>query len=354
MIRVLIADQSAVARKTLSGELEKHLGIKIVGALASSMATYEKAEALLPDVIVLDASMPRLDGEPLCRLLTSKLQLAVVALKTQESTSHVEVDDLVAHGALEILARPGMQDWTRFAGELARSISRAATSRLVARRASPTRTALPAQLTPVTGQPWRRPLESLLVIGASTGGTNAIEAVLQDLPESSPPTIIVQHMPEGFTARYAERLDRSCHLEVREARDGDVVESGRVLLAPGDFHLLVEKKNAVLVVRTTKSPQVHHQRPSVDVLFESVARLANKLTVAVLLTGMGSDGAKGLLALKTSGALTIAQDEESCVVYGMPREAVRLGAATKVVPLPLIARTILQAFASQQTTAEKP
>jgi two-component system chemotaxis response regulator CheB len=190
----------------------------------------------------------------------------------------------------------------------------------------------------------------VLAIGASTGGTKAIERVLTSLPSNAPGTVIVQHMPELFTASFAERLNRICRMDVREARDGDSVVPGVALLAPGNHHMVLQQNGATHLVRIKDGPPVHHQRPAVDVLFQSVARNVGRNAVGVLLTGMGADGAKGLLAMREAGAHTIAQDEASCVVFGMPKEAIALGAAIEVVALPKIADAILHALAPASKT----
>jgi two-component system chemotaxis response regulator CheB len=201
----------------------------------------------------------------------------------------------------------------------------------------------------VIGTPVRAPAfattNKIIAIGASTGGTTAIELVLRNLPASSPGIVIVQHMPEHFTKAFAERLDGLCAMEVREARDGDSVVAGVALVAPGDRHMLLQRDGARYIVAVKDGARVHHQRPAVDVLFESVARCAGRNAVAALLTGMGADGASGMVALRASGAYTIAQDEESCVVFGMPMEAIKLGGADEITPLSEIPAAILAAFA---------
>ena len=190
----------------------------------------------------------------------------------------------------------------------------------------------------------------MLAIGASTGGPPAIEAVLQGLPANAPGTVIVQHMPEYFTAPFAQRLTQVCPMEVREACDNDFVVPGLALMAPGGHHMILRQSGARYMVQIKDGPPVHHQRPSVDVLFQSVARSAGSNSVGVLLTGMGADGAKGLLEMRESGAYTLAQDEESCIVFGMPKEAIKLGAASEVVSLPRMAAAILNTFLLQQAT----
>jgi two-component system chemotaxis response regulator CheB len=226
------------------------------------------------------------------------------------------------------------------AGQLVRAIRAAAAARL-----KKTSGGGPAAILPHLQIPVFETSQKVLAIGASTGGTKAIEAVMTQLPATTPGTVIVQHMPEHFTAAFAERLNRICAMEIREARDADSVVPGVALIAPGNKHLTIHRSEATYRVRIKDGPPVHYQRPSVDVMFLSAARNVGKHATGVILTGMGADGAKGLLSMRESGARTIAQDQESCVVFGMPKEAINLGAAEQVLPLLQIPQAILQTFA---------
>jgi two-component system chemotaxis response regulator CheB len=258
----------------------------------------------------------------------------------------------LALGAVEVIGKPGSSlDAAGAVAELARAIRVAATARVARGPAThPAPHGEPS--TPAAGLPspagalaGLETTHKVLAVGASTGGTVAIERLLRALPANAPGTVIVQHMPAHFTAAFAQRLNALCALEVREARDGDAVVPGVALIAPGGQHLVLHRSGARYVARVKEGPPVHHQRPAVDVLFQSVARQAGANAVGVLLTGMGADGAKGLLALREAGAHTIAQDEASCVVFGMPREAIRLGAAAQVLPLADVPREVVRAFA---------
>ena len=252
----------------------------------------------------------------------------------------------LALGAIDVIAKPGSTSATAdVADELAKSIRVAAGARVQR----------PLDVADGLLKP-RRPIAQLeaspqvIAIGASTGGTQAIEALLRQFPANAPGTVIVQHLPEAFTASFAKRLDELCSIHVREARDGDVIAAGLALIAPGDKHLMIQASGSHWVARVKEGPRIHHQRPAVDVLFQSVARTAGARAVGVLLTGMGADGARGLLAMREAGAHTIAQDQDSCVVFGMPREAIRMEAAAEVLPLDRMASRILQA-ASVTATA---
>lgn len=262
--------------------------------------------------------------------------IVVSSLTTEHSDTALRALTL---GAIDVIAKPGsLSATTDVADELAKAIRVAATARVQR----------PIDFVEGVLKP-RRPIAQLdaaqqvIAIGASTGGTQAIEAVLRQFPSEAPGTVIVQHMPEHFTASFARRLNEQCSIHVREARDGDVIAAGLALIAPGDKHLMIQSNGTHWVARVKDGPRIHHQRPAVDVLFQSVARAAGGRAVGALLTGMGADGARGLLAMRDAGAHTIAQDQDSCVVYGMPREAVRMEAAVEVLPLDRIAQRLLQA-----------
>lgn len=339
MIRVLIVDDSALVRKVLSAELNRYPDIEVVGTAGDPYVARDRIIELAPDVVTLDVEMPRMDGLTFLAKLMKYHPLPVVVVSSL-TPEHSELAlRALELGAVEVIAKPGSTFSTPDVGtRLVHAIRAAAQARV-------TRLAEPETATPVPGVTGIRTTHRLVAIGASTGGTRALEAVLRRLPSDAPGVLIVQHMPSGFTASFAERLNGLCAVEVREARSGDVVVPGTALIAPGDRHMLLERDGTRYVVRLKHGPPVHHQRPAVDVLFHSVARNAGPNAVGVVLTGMGVDGARGMLAMRDQGAHTIAQNEASCVVFGMPREAIALGAAAEVVALDRIADRLLYASA---------
>lgn len=337
MIRVLIVDDSAVVRQILTTELSKQEDIEVVGSAVDPYVARDKIVKLHPDVLTLDVEMPRMDGLSFLAKLMKHYPMPVVmvsSLTPQNSEAALRALEL---GAVEVISKPGSQYSTPdVSRQLVRAIRAAASARIRKRIVAPKPSAVVAIAPPVLQTTYK-----ILAIGASTGGPQAIETVLRGLPAGMPGIIIVQHMPAGFTAAFAKRLNQICCMEVREARDRDSVVPGLALVAPGNHHLLLERSGATYLVRTKQGPAVHFQRPSVDVFFQSVARSAGRNAIGVLLTGMGADGAKGLLAMRQNGAHTLAQDEESCVVFGMPKEAIKLGAANEVVPLSQVGPAIL-------------
>jgi two-component system chemotaxis response regulator CheB len=289
--------------------------------------------------------MPRMDGLCFLTKLMRYHPMPVVVVSSLTPRNSEAAIRALSLGAVEVISKPGSAYSVPDVGrQLVRAIRAAAVadlSRFAAASAAtptPTPAAEPASILAQI-----RTTHHVVAIGASTGGTQAIEAVLTRFPANAPGTVMVQHMPEGFTSSFASRLNQLCAMEVREARDGDAVTPGLALLAPGNRHMVLERSGARYQVRIKDGPPVHYQRPAVDVLFQSVARCAGKNATGVLLTGMGADGAKGLLLMRESGAHTVAQDEKSCVVFGMPGEAIRLGAAVEVLPLPRIAQAVLGA-----------
>jgi two-component system chemotaxis response regulator CheB len=343
MIRVLVVDDSAVVRKVISEELSRFNDIQIVGTAVDPYAARDKIVQLRPDVVTLDMEMPRMDGLSFLEKLMQHYPLPVVVLSSLTPKNSETALRALELGAVEVLCKPGGSYATKnISLNLVRAIRAAASARVAA--------ALPAK---VNGSSVKPVLESsrlaqtthkVVAIGASTGGTRAIETVLRSLPATTPGTVIVQHMPENFTSSFAARLNETCAMEVREAKDQDRVVPGVALVAPGNRHMLLERSGAVYLVRVKDGPRVHYQRPSVDVLFQSVARNAGRNAVGVILTGMGADGACGLLEMHQQGASTIAQDEESCVVFGMPKEAIKLGGVDEIVALPRVAQSIVNAL----------
>ena len=351
MIRVLIVDDSALVRKILSEQLSKHADIEVVGTAIDPYVAREKIVRLRPDVITLDVEMPRMDGLSFLAKLMRHFPLPVVVVSSLTPRDSDNAVRALSLGAVDVIAKPGSALSTQgITDELARAVRTAARARV--RTVAPAPAPVPAMSAAVAGAPDLAPpavlldtTHKVLAIGASTGGTQAIEQVLRALPANAPGTVIVQHMPEHFTAAFAKRLNGLCAMEVREARDGDAVVPGVALVAPGGKHMVLQLSGARYFARIKDGPPVHHQRPAVDVLFQSVARHAGRNAIGVILTGMGADGAKGMLAMREAGAHTVAQDEETCVVFGMPREAIKLGAAAEIVGLPQVAPSVLRALA---------
>lgn len=336
-IRVFIVDDSAVVRQVLTGLLERDPGIRVIGSAADPLFAQQKMAAGWPDVIVLDVEMPRMDGITFLKKLMAERPTPVVICSTlTEQGAETTVAALQA-GAVAIIAKPrlGLGGFLHdTAQEFVQAIKAAARARMAPLLRQPA--ALPAAPAALA-----RTTDQVVAIGTSTGGTLALEAVLGGLPAVCPGIVVVQHMPEKFTAAFAARLDRLCRCEVREAKNGDRVRPGRVLIAPGGRHMQLKRSGAQYHVEVLDGPPVNRHKPSVDVLFRSVARSAGRNAMGIIMTGMGDDGANGLLEMRQAGAVTAAQDEASCVVFGMPKEAIARGAAQLVLPLGEIAATIL-------------
>lgn len=336
-IRVLVVDDSALVRRILSEALQKQDDIEVVGTAADPYVARERIVQLRPDVITLDIEMPRMDGLSFLSRLMRHFPLPVVVCSSLTPQNSETALRALSLGAVEVVAKPGS---SLAAGDVAEQLVtavRVASHARVTRRVESQEARVRPSIATLDAT------NKVIALGASTGGTQALELVLRQFPVDAPGTVIVQHMPEHFTASFAKRLDSLCAIRVKEARDGDYVVPGLALVAPGGKHLVLQANGARWVVRVKDGPKVHHQRPAVDVLFQSVARSAGRNAVAALLTGMGADGAKGLLALREAGAHTVAQNEETSVVYGMPREAARLGAATEILPIGEIALALLGA-----------
>lgn len=348
MIRVLVVDDSAVVRKVLTEELSRYDDIEVVGSAIDPYVARDKIVRLKPDVITLDLEMPRMDGLSFLSKLMKYHPMPVVVVSSLTPKNSETALEALELGAVEVICKPGSAYSTRdISRQLAQAVRAASMAKLIKRQE------IPGIVPPILKTEALRlqtTTHKVVAIGASTGGTTSIEAVLKCLPATTPGIVIVQHMPEYFTASFAERLDGICQMEVREAKDGDGVVPGVALIAPGNYHMLLKRSGARYQVKVKTGPPVHHQRPAVDVLFQSVARDAGQNAVGVLLTGMGADGAKGLLSMHDAGAHTIAQDEKSCIVFGMPKEAIKLGAADKVLPLTNIPQAIINALAG----ASKP
>jgi two-component system chemotaxis response regulator CheB len=337
-IRVLIVDDSTIVRKILSDALAAEPDLEVVGTAPDPFVARDKILTLDPDVLTLDIEMPRMDGLTFLKKLMHFHPLPAVVISSLAQPSCRLALEALALGAVEVLAKPGgPYSVGELRHSLAGKIRAAAAARVVLRPAA-------APPPPAAGSArveCDAAANAVVAIGASTGGTEAIAAVLQWLPRSTPGVVIVQHIPPAFSRAFAARLNERSPMEVREAADGDALRTGLALVAPGDFHMVLRRSHSGRFVSIRSGPQVCYQRPSVDVLFASVAETVGPLAVGILLTGMGSDGAQGLLKMRQAGARTIAQDETSCVVYGMPREAVVLGAAEQVLPLAAIPAAIL-------------
>jgi two-component system chemotaxis response regulator CheB len=344
-IRVLIVDDSAAVRQVLSGILSDEDDIEIMATAGDPFSAAEKIRREIPDVMILDIEMPRMDGLTFLRkIMTQRPIPTIICTALTQDRSDVVLEALDA-GAIEVIGKPRV-DTTHFLMEsrtrvcdAVRAAARAKIQTARPRRSSPVTAKLTADVIlppPRHTARARGETDKIVCIGASTGGTEALRDLLTALPADSPGIVIVQHMPEHFTTAFARRLDGLCQVEVREAMDGDDVLPGRVLIAPGSHHMLLNRIGTSFRVTIKDGPLVSRHRPSVDVLFRSAAQYAGKNAMGILLTGMGDDGAKGLLEMKTAGAMTIAQNEATCVVFGMPRVAIELGAAQKILPLDLI------------------
>ena len=336
-IRVLIVDDSAIVRQVFSAELGRERDIEVVGTAPDPYVARDKIVQLNPQVVVLDIEMPRMDGLSFLRKLMIHFPLPVIIVSSLTPKGGQMALEAMEAGAVDVMCKPGAAyTVANMSAALADKIRAAAQVRYVrplVKATTPVEPPRPLALTRTTNQ--------IIAIGASTGGTEAIREVLTRFPRNAPGTVIVQHMPEHFTASFAERLNSLCEMEVREAKDGDSVLPGLALLAPGNQHMIFRRSGARYYVEVRTGPLVCRQRPSVEVLFKSVAEHAGKNARAAILTGMGKDGAEGLLALRQAGAFTVAEAEETCVVFGMPREAIERGGACEVVPLPRVAERLL-------------
>lgn len=344
-VRVLVVDDSTVVRKMISDALSKDPEIEVVGTAPDPYVARDKILELRPDVLTLDVDMPRMDGITFLRILQKHHPMPVVVVSSlTQAGSHAALSALEA-GAVDVLAKPtSAYSIGDLAEQLAIRVKGAASARHRA-------------LEPVIEQPPPAALttrfspRSVILLGASTGGTEALKAVMSRLPDGLPGICVVQHIPAYFSKAFANRLNELCAFEVREAVDGDELRPGLALVAPGDFHLLLKWQVDRYCVVLRQGPPINHSRPSVDVLFNSAVECAGRHAVAAVLTGMGRDGAIGMKRLRDLGATTLAQNEETCVVYGMPRAAIEMGAAGHVLPLERIADGLVRALALRRSTA---
>ena len=341
MIRVLIVDDSAVVRKVMTEELSRYDDIDIVGTAMDPYIARNKIVELRPDVITLDLEMPRMDGLSFLAKLMKHYPLPVIVLSSLTPKNSELAMRALDLGAVEVLCKPGAAYSTK---DISRHLALAIRSAAVAKVNHRVQQAKSVAANKAVSDLLLQTTHKVVAIGASTGGTKAIETVLTGLPATTPGTVIVQLMPEHFTTSFAQRLNEICPMEVREARNNDRIIPGVALIAPGNQHMVLTRDGGTYMAKVKGGPRVHYQRPSVDVLFQSVAKTAGRNAVGVMLTGMGVDGAKGLLAMRESGARTLAQDEATCVVYGMPKEAYKIGAVEEVLALPQIPQGIINAL----------
>jgi two-component system chemotaxis response regulator CheB len=336
-IKVLIVDDSAIVRKIFSDELTKDPDIEVIGTAPDPYVARDKIVQLQPDVIVLDIEMPRMDGITFLKKLMTYYPLPVIIVSSLTPQGSKMALEAVEAGAVEVMCKPGSSFSVADMSIMLIDKIKAAAFADVKKMQKTISAGEQKQRLSLT-----RTTDKIIAIGASTGGTQAIQEVLTRFPANAPGTIIVQHMPEHFTKSFADRLNAICDIEVREAQNNDSVVSGVALIAPGNYHMILRRSGARYYVEIKTGPLVCRQRPSVDVLFKSVAKYAGANVVAALLTGMGADGAEGLLEMKNNGAYTIAQDEKSCVVFGMPAEAIKRGAASEITSLDRIAESLLK------------
>ncbi len=345
MIKVLIIDDSAIVRQVLSRELARAEDIQIVGTAPDPYVARDKIVELRPDVVLLDMEMPRMDGLTFLKKLMKYYPLPVIIVSSLTTRGGELALEAMNAGAVEVMCKPGSSlSVNDMSDALIEKIRAAAWARVPkgggafsgSGNTGGRSAAAPVRISQA------KMTETVIAIGASTGGTQAIQELLLQMPANSPGIVIVQHMPEQFTASLAARLNQICAMEVREAKNNDSVKPGIALIAPGNYHMLLQRSGARFYVQVKSGPLVCGHRPSVEVLFKSTSRAAGRNAVGVILTGMGKDGAGGLLEMKNNHARTIAQDEASCVVYGMPKEAVRLGAAEAVLPLGGIPAKIIE------------
>ena len=342
-IKVLLVDDSAVVRQVLMAVLSRAPDLQVIGAASDPVFALEKMAKEWPDVIVLDVEMPRMDGITFLRKIMSERPTPVVICSSLTARGAETTLQALAAGAVEIVTKPqiGLKQFLQeSADDFIQTVRGAASARL-RRSTGPREAPLPVEPTPASLQAMAKTTEHLIAIGTSTGGTQALEEVLVRLPRVCPGILIVQHMPEKFTASFAERLNSLAQIQVREAKNNDRIIPGLALIAPGGKHMALKRNGAQYHVEIFDGAPVNRHRPSVDVLFRSVAKFAGRNATGIIMTGMGDDGARGLLEMREAGARTVAQDEQSCVVFGMPKEAIQLGAVKEVLPLSRISSVIV-------------
>jgi two-component system chemotaxis response regulator CheB len=358
--KVLIVDDSALVRQTLADILDSDPEIEVMATASDPYVAAQRLREAAPDVITLDVEMPRMDGITFLRKIMSQHPLPVVICSSLADKGSVTAMEAMEAGAVDILAKPRVGS-KQFLEEsrihICDAVKAAAKARLrpmAERKAVPPKYTADAILAPATGKAMSQTTDTVVAVGASTGGTEALRVFLQALPHDAPGIVVVQHMPENFTAAFAQRLDGVCSISVKEAVQGESVIPGRALIAPGNHHVLLKRSGARYYVEIKDGPLVCRHRPSVDVLFRSAARYAGGNAIGVIMTGMGDDGARGLLEMKQAGAFTIAQDEKTSVVFGMPAEAIKRQAHDVVLPLENIAPEVVRACKAGGSTGKNP
>jgi len=356
-IRVFHVDDSAVVRQVVQGLLETDPSIQVIGSAADPIFAMTKLQKEWPDVIVLDVEMPRMDGITFLKKIMAEHPTPVVMCSSLTEKGAQITMQAMAAGAVSIVTKPSLvlrENLAVIAGELIQGVKAAAAAnmRMVVVAQTP-RLSADAVLGNVPQAALYRTTEQLVAIGTSTGGTQALEVILTRLPRTAPGMVIVQHMPEMFTAAFAKRLDSLSEIEVKEAATGDRVLPGRALIAPGGKHMLLRRSGGQYQVEIKQGPPVNRHCPSVDVLFRSVAQAAGKNALGIIMTGMGDDGARGLKEMRDAGAATLGQDEKTCVVYGMPNEARKMGGVERELPLATLSRAIMD-FAIARDSAFNP
>jgi two-component system, chemotaxis family, protein-glutamate methylesterase/glutaminase len=353
-IKVLIVDDSAVVRQALTAVFSSDREIEVIGTAADPYYAAQKIQRDIPDVITLDIEMPRMDGLTFLKKLMHQHPIPVVIISSLTAKGTETGMKALEYGAVDIITKPQLSSREFYEEskirlcDVVKAAAKAKLRKLDSRHLAPSMVVEPKYsadaMLPKTmpSQSMIKTTEVVIAIGASTGGTEALKELLEVLPADSPGIVIVQHMPEVFTRSFAQRLNEICKISVKEAEDGDTVIRGRALIAPGNKHTLLKRSGARYYVEVKDGPLVNRHRPSVDVLFRSTARYAGKNAIGIIMTGMGADGAKGLLEMKEAGAKTAAQDEKTCVVFGMPKEAIKLGAADKILPLNQLAGFLLR------------
>lgn len=337
-IKVLIIDDSAMIRKVFEQELSKDPEIEVVGTAPDPFVGRDKIVYLKPDVVTLDIEMPRMDGLTFLEKLMKHYPLPVVVVSSLAKKGGDVALKAIELGAIEVLSKPGnaysVGDMSEQLIEKVKAASKVKVFKAPDKVSAPSPTSQVAALRV-------KATKKIIAIGASTGGTEALREVITKLPANAPPIVIVQHMPQNFTKSFADRLNQISQVQVKEAADGEYLATGKVLIAPGNQHMEIRRSGINYYVTLFDGPMMFHQRPAVEILFNSVAKYAGQNAVGVILTGMGKDGAQGLLNMRQAGANTIAQDEKSCIVFGMPKEAIDLGAAQIIKPLQQIPQAML-------------
>jgi two-component system chemotaxis response regulator CheB len=348
-IKVLVIDDSALARQSIVSMLSSDNEIEIIGTAVDPYHAVNIIKNSMPDVITLDVEMPKMDGITFLKKIMSQHPIPVIIISSLTNAGTETAIKALESGAVEILNKPKFENeekWEEYKMTYCDAVKAAATINIKRRVAvdlgKKEKFSADAIIEPKTTNSLLKTTEKVIAVGASTGGTDAIRLFLESMPVDCPGIVIVQHMPEVFTRTFAQRLDSLCKISVKEAEDGDKVLRGRALIAPGNYHMILKRSGAMYYVKIKKGPFVNRHRPSVDVLFRSTAYNAGKNCIGVILTGMGDDGARGMLEMKNAGAYTIAQDEKSCVVFGMPKEAIKLNAVDKVLSLDQIGYNVLK------------